>query len=43
MPVEIRVSYASRGTGIGTAVLLKYTAGFELRNAKWVLTSVQSR
>ena len=43
MPFEIRVTYAPRGTGIGTAVLLRYTAGFELRSGKWVLTSVQSR
>jgi len=43
MPFEIRVTYAPRGTGIGTAVVLSYTAGFELRQGKWVLTSVQSR
>ena len=43
MPFEIRVTYATRGTGIGTTVMLKYTAAFELRNGKWVLTSVQSR
>jgi len=43
MPFEIRVTYATRGTGVGTGVLLSYNAGFELRNGKWVLTSVQSR
>jgi len=43
MPFEIRVNYAMRGTGVGTAVPLKFTAGFELRNGKWVLTSVQGR
>jgi serine/threonine-protein kinase len=43
MPFEIRVTYAPRGTGIGTAVLLRYKAAFELRNAKWVLTSVQTK
>ena len=43
MPFEIRVTYATRGTGIGTTVLLKLKAGFELRDTKWVLTSVQSR
>jgi serine/threonine-protein kinase len=43
MPFEIRVTYAPRGTGIGTAVVLSYTAGFELRQGRWVLTSVQSR
>jgi serine/threonine-protein kinase len=43
MPFEIRVNYAPRGTGIGTTVTLKYLAGFELRNGKWVLTSVQGR
>jgi hypothetical protein len=43
MQFEIRVTAAPRGTGIGTAVLLKYKAGFELRDGKWVLTSVQAR
>jgi len=43
MPFEIRVTYATRGTGIGTTVLLKLKAGFELRETKWVLTSVSRR
>ncbi len=44
MPFEIRVTYATRGTGIGTAVLLKYKATFELRDGgQWVLTSVQGK
>jgi len=43
MPFEIRVTYAPRGTGVGTGVLLKLKAGYELRDSKWVLTSVQSR
>ena len=43
MPFEIRVTYATRGTGVGTAVLLRYKAGFELRDGKWVLTSVQGK
>jgi hypothetical protein len=43
MPFEIRVTYAPRGTGIGIGVLLKFKAGFELRDGKWVLTSVQGK
>jgi len=43
MPFDIRVTYATRNTGIGTGVLLKYKAIFELRDSKWVLTSVQSK
>ncbi|HEV8217172.1 MAG TPA: hypothetical protein VGP95_15095, partial [Gemmatimonadaceae bacterium] len=43
MPFEIRVTYAPHNTGVGTAVLLFLKAGFELRDGKWVLTSVQAR
>jgi hypothetical protein len=43
MPFEIRVNYGQRNTGVGTTVLLKLKAVFELRDTKWVLTSVTRR
>jgi len=43
MPFEIRVTYAPHNTGIGTTVLFYLRAGFELRDGKWVLTSVRAK
>jgi serine/threonine-protein kinase len=41
MPFGIRVTYSVHNTGVGTSLVLDYQALYDLREGKWVLTSVR--